>query len=271
VSFQVRSLDIDINKSIIYKVEFNQRQVRRHSSRTIDSVGAMNASRLARLLDRESWDGTHVRSVYLDEAPTIPPSETKTFPDTIYQNYYPLGLSLSCTPELSSGSSSRISHIDIYNPPSPACPPRKRRKDPAAAYACPRFPITFDFPDAVLPTAPDPSAQSRSGKEAPATPDRPIKLLIDETTSGRDFVAHFGKPSKKSEGQPGYVPPFLEWEGVDLIDEHGAALKIGIMVELRDAGETPTPGAAPGQGAGVWDRAQNWSWSTLKLFSAGVK
>jgi hypothetical protein len=33
-------------------------------------------------------------------------------------------------------------------------------------------------------------------------------------TTGKEFVDHFGEPSKKSAGEPGYVPPFLEWNSI---------------------------------------------------------
>jgi hypothetical protein len=90
-------------------------------------------------------------------------------------------------------------------------------------------------------------------------------------------VTHFGEPTKKGEGQTGYVPPFMEWSALEIVDEeqggeNGHVVKVGIMVELLDPG-APAPvgmgmGGPKGAEGGLWDRAADWVWVGLKVFPA---
>jgi hypothetical protein len=100
-------------------------------------------------------------------------------------------------------------------------------------------------------------------------------------TTGREFVSAFGEPTKKG-GGVGWVPPWLEWDCVELIeDEQGGAsaenegenggkkvVVVGVMVELRDpgTGHAMTEEQKKKGMGGLWDQASGWVWANLKIF-----
>lgn len=228
----------------------------------------MNASNIAQLLGTSSPEAVE-GFVNGCTQETLSP-ENKTYPDATYVNYHPLGLSFCYSSDSSTASSSRsLSYIDIFNPPASGRPARSRRKEAWFGFSPPSFPITFSFPSGNIPIPP---AQHRAGEATSSggtkdTLERNKTFEVGPKTTGKEFVDHFGEPSKKSAGEPGYVPPFLEWNSIDIVDGDGTVLPVGILIELRDPGVTEGMGGARTEtGATVWDRAGSWTWSSLKLF-----
>jgi len=195
--------------------------------------------------------------------------EIANYPDATYVNYKPLGLSLCYEPAHSS-KPKLLAFIDLFNPP-PKEARRPRRKEAYEGYATPPLPITFDFltTTLTLPPPPKPKPGAKLPENIPTTMERPLIFEVGAETTGKDFVSHFGEPTKKGEGQEGYVPPFLEWERVEVADETGKRMEVGVLVELRGgsgAGNAGVEGEAQ-KGAGIWDRAGDWTWVGLKLFA----
>lgn len=239
------------------------------------------------------------KSVY---EPTI-----QTYPDATYHTYYQLGISLCYTASSNVSSVLTLSHIDVVNPrrypvSGSLATKRGRRKDPLAGYTAPNLPVTFRFPDTVVPMRPsvpssellnrdfvspndlsdrlspagvqdDSPAASTASASEPLT--RGVTFEVGSSITGKDLVGHFGEPSRKSEGEAGYVESSLEWDALSLSREDGEVIQLGIMVDLRDdtAGQTGTKGVdgGGGPGASIWDRAGSWGWSTLKLFTPDLK
>ena len=96
--------------------------------------------------------------------------------------------------------------------------------------------------------------------------ERSLIFEVDDHTTGKDFVSHFGEPTKKGEGQEGYVPPFMEWERVEIVNDEGKTVEVGVMVELQEGGSGGGDDEAK-KGAALWDRAGDWTWVGLKLFA----
>ena len=101
--------------------------------------------------------------------------------------------------------------------------------------------------------------------------ERGTTFDVDSQTPAREFVRHFGEPTKKGGGQSTFIPPFLEWSSLSLLDSEGNQVDVGVMIELRDPkGSEILSEEQQKKGAGgLWDRAASWTWSGLKLFKAG--
>ncbi|ORY27661.1 hypothetical protein BCR39DRAFT_559941 [Naematelia encephala] len=201
-------------------------------------------------------------------ASSIPVAKVQEYSDGTFHNYYPLGISLFFSPSSEDKQQRLLDRIDIYNPPSNSPPLARRRggaNTPWAGYSPPRFPIVFTFNSTSLtipPSKPD---------EPPRIIPRPGELLVDGRTKAKDFVAHFGEPTKKG-GKLGWVPLFLEWASVGLKAPDGSAVKLGVMLELNDPGPEGMQALSDevkkkGVG-GIWDQAAEWEWADLKLFPA---
>lgn len=278
-------------------------------TRSIHLSTIMQAVSLRRALRQpRPFSGSHPDLINHLDTSAAPP-EVGEYPDATYLNYKPLGLSLCYEPvSASSGSTAAVAsttkqlelaHIDVYNPPANP-PARSRRKQAYAGYSTPRLPIRFNFASSSIPLPPRPAPRAPLGVPAKAKPaaapdththtptdpetptilERGTSFDVMAHTTARDFVSHFGEPTKKGEGQTGYVPPFMEWDGLEIVDGDGAqgergggeVVKVGIMVELLDPGVPAPPGLGMGgpKGAdgGLWDRAADWVWVGLKVFSA---
>ena len=200
-------------------------------------------------------------------------ADIATYPDISYHNYPPLGLAISYLPPASSAKSDDgkqwlFDRIDFYNPPPGPRPRRRGDKQPWDGYTPPTYPIRFTFPTDTIIVPP-----KKEGEDS-STTTRPALLQVTTSTSGKDFVACFGEPTKKGGGDNAYVPPFLEWSRIDLSSANSTRrgdageniATVGIMVELRTPApsETSTP-VQQGNG-GLWDRAAGWPWGSLKVF-----
>ena len=192
-------------------------------------------------------------------------AEKKAYPDISYENYHPLGFSFCYNAATNSPSSNeRLSYIDIFNPPTDPMDIRKRRKEAWFGYDAPRFPITFRFSNTKVPM-PQLKTPDHAKPAVMKDIERDLIFEVDRTTTGTEFVGHFGEPTKKGEGETGYVPTFLEWDRVEIVDRQGNKHTMGVMFELRDDGKGGDGGAR------VWDRAGGWVWTSLKLFIPDVK
>ena len=202
------------------------------------------------------------------EPSSSPRPEIRLYPDTIFHNHHSLGLSLcflpSITPPIISDSTQwKLNRLDIFNPPCPPiAPPGRRSKWPWDGYLPPPLPITVRFPTTTVTLSPG------KPNEESSTIERPAEFSIQSSTTGREFVQHFGEPSKKGGGSNAFIPPFLEWNDVELVGSNGEKTHIGIMVELRNPGshEVLTEERKRTGAGGVWDRAADWEWAGLKVF-----
>ncbi|TYJ56195.1 hypothetical protein B9479_003039 [Cryptococcus floricola] len=187
---------------------------------------------------------------------SAPKPDIKSYPDAIYHNYYPLGVSLCFLP------STGLDSVDLYSrDPHPNTSSRVR--GPVYDIA-PE--VVFRFSSTTLPLPPrDPKSE-----QPPQTIERPIELRLTTRTTGRDLVSCLGEPTKKGSG--GWTGVWLEWTKVELsAGEEGAGGQehIGMMVELRDPGAREMDEAMMKKGmGGVWDRASKWEWKTVKLYKA---
>lgn len=174
-----------------------------------------------------------------------------TYPDGTFHNYHGQGVSLFFAENLD--------RIDFYNS-SPSTSTSGRRRKPSPWSQPPE--ILFDFPSTTLPIPPPPARDpslppknSTTTTEIPTSITRPAQLIIKKETTAKDLVECFGEPIKKG-GTTAWIDTYIEWE-VDVLNTKGEAVKLGVMVELREG---------PGEGIELWDRAKNWEWACLKVF-----
>ncbi|RXK38212.1 hypothetical protein M231_04496 [Tremella mesenterica] len=97
--------------------------------------------------------------------------------------------------------------------------------------------------------------------KVPLGTTRPSQLVIDKTTTGRNFVSSLGEPTKKGGGTT-WLPIYLEWDRVRLLNPSGETVEVGIMVELND------PRGKDERSGDIWDRAGDWVWESFKVFNA---
>ncbi|KAK6907052.1 hypothetical protein I204_00146 [Kwoniella mangroviensis CBS 8886] len=216
---------------------------------------SLDPSDLASLLSQPS-SSTSLTSYLqsLSSTSPLPVPEIKSYPDTIYHNYYPLGLSLAFHPIKG------LDSIDIYNS-SPHPQPKRANQKPSPVYSSPPE-ITLHFPtDSV-------SLPPKKEGEKPLSIPRSTTFKLLPNSTGRDFVSHLGEPTRKGSG--GWTGLWLEWSSVELKAKEGE-VTVGIMVELRDPGANELlteEGRKKGMG-GVWERASRWEWSNIKFFKVG--
>ncbi|WRT65366.1 uncharacterized protein IL334_002309 [Kwoniella shivajii] len=188
----------------------------------------------------------------LTSSSLTPEPETKSYSDSIYHNYYSIGISLSFHPLRG------LDSVDVYNP-SITPPPRRIAQKPLPTYTnSPEIILHFMSDQIVLPP--------RKEGEEPLSIKRPIAFTLKTTSTGRDLVSCLGEPTRKGSG--GWTGLWLEWSSVSLKNPEGKGIIIGIMVELNDPGANEIlteEGRKKGMG-GVWERASRWTWSNIKLF-----
>lgn len=166
--------------------------------------------------------------------------EVKVYPDTVYFNYYPLGLSLQFKPVngykpkmgISQGELKQdslvLDGVDLYNAPkpTPGTSALKARSN-YASYPANPFGLNLSI---------DP------GKS------RPSYLSVSSTTTGKDFVACFGEPDRKGGGagpSTGSIGIWCEWS------------KDGVMVEF---------GGDESRGPQAWERGRDATWKAISVF-----
>ncbi|KAL0242189.1 hypothetical protein I308_105818 [Cryptococcus tetragattii IND107] len=193
----------------------------------------------------------------LASSSTPPTPDIKTYSDASYHNYYELGLSLCFLAEKG------LDSVDIFNrDPNPPAPKQGRT---VTVYA-PGPQVTIHFTSTTLTLPPrDPKSKST---EPPKSIPRPSSITFTPSTTGRQLVSCLGEPSRKGSG--GWTGVWLEWKSVEFkVDEKGNKGQIGIMIELRDPGAAEMTEEMMKKGmGGVWERAANWEWKSLKLFKS---
>lgn len=169
--------------------------------------------------------------------------EIKSYPDVVYFNYFPLGLSLLFKPinsykprtGLSRGDLNDgdlvVDGIDIYNVPKPSPGGASKSKLQYTSY----------------PISPLNIALSR----APAGDDlnpRPTLISIAPDTTGKAFVETMGEPDRKGGGagpSSGSIAIWCEWS------------KDGVMVEF---------GGDESRGPQAWERGKDAIWKIISVF-----
>ncbi|KAH8099431.1 hypothetical protein BXZ70DRAFT_895087 [Cristinia sonorae] len=166
--------------------------------------------------------------------------EVKAYPDAVYYNYYPLGLSLQFKPVNGYKPKTAATHdelqpenlvldgIDIYNVPKPQPGASSSKTKPAYA----SYPI-------------DPFDLSRASL---LDKTRPSSLSVSSTTTGKDFVASLGEPDRKGGGagpSSGSIGIWCEWS------------KDGVMVEF---------GGDESRGPQAWERGKDATWKVISIF-----
>lgn len=167
--------------------------------------------------------------------------DIKTYPDAIFHNLYDFGISLCF-------EKNELESIDIFN-----SKPSSKSK-----YSSPPLPLIVEFaePEVVVPPPKEGGEETRYS--------RPQRLEVSDSTVGKDLVHNFGEPSRK--GSSDWVGVWLEWGNVKL--QSGA---VGIMLELADRGAGPNEQQKKEGMGGVWDRASEWPWGSIKVFRATSK
>lgn len=166
--------------------------------------------------------------------------EVKAYPDAVYYNYYPLGLSLQFKPVAGYKPKTGTSHqdlqqdhlvldgIDLYNVPKPK-PGATASKTKSTYASYPISPFTL-----TLTPLPETS--------------RPSSLSVNSDTTGKGFVECFGEPDRKGGGagpSSGSIGIWCEWS------------KDGVMVEF---------GGDESRGPQAWERGKDAIWKVTSIF-----
>jgi hypothetical protein len=171
--------------------------------------------------------------------------EIKSYPDSVYFNYFQLGLSLLFSPV--NGYKPRtgmdraglrendlaLDSIYIYNH-STASNSIKKSERQFAAY--PVSPLSL-----ILPSPPTGDADMESKT-------RPLTFAVLPETTGKDFVAGFGEPDRKGGGagpSSGSIGIWCEWS------------KYGVMVEF---------GGDEARGPQAWEHGKDAVWKVITIF-----
>lgn len=182
---------------------------------------------------------THISHLcsLVPSASTIP--EVKSYPDAVYFNYFPLGLSLLFKPvngykpqtgrkrEDLRDADLILDGVDIYNvvPSKPGATSRHK-----SAYST--YPVeTVTVPLVDVPDKP-----------------RPAAMQVQRTTIGKDFVTTLGEPDRKGGGagpSSGSIGIWCEWS------------KDGVMVEF---------GGEESRGPQAWERGKDAVWKVISIF-----
>ncbi|KAI0348517.1 hypothetical protein BDW22DRAFT_1350749 [Trametopsis cervina] len=167
--------------------------------------------------------------------------EVKSYPDAVYFNYYPLGISLLYKPvegykpkmgltrDQLTEDQLVLDGIDIYNVPKPkeGAPNQRKGKQPYSTY--PLETITLALA---------------------STPDKPREgqMTVQRTTTGKEFVTCMGEPDKKGGGagpSSGSIGIWCSWT------------KDGALAEF---------GGDEARGPQAWERGKDAVWKVITLF-----
>lgn len=188
------------------------------------------------------------------KTPLIP--EIKSYPDAVYFNYYPIGVSLLFVPQneykppKSTGPPVKrsdlkehdliLESIDIYNIPKDVKVPQSKRTTELAFSTYPVSPIT-------LTLNPDVQLKDKDGK--PLSVKRPSQLSVVPTTPAVEFVTILGEPDRKGGGagpSSGSIGIWCQWS------------RDGIMVEF---------GGDEARGPQAWERGKDAVWKIVTVFA----
>lgn len=165
--------------------------------------------------------------------------EVKAYPDAVYFNYFPVGLSLLFKPvngykpktglkrEDLRDDDLALDGIDIYHIPTPKTGAAAKHKSPYSTY-----PVdTFSLDLVSIPDKP-----------------RPSTMEVKRTTTGKEFVVTMGEPDRKGGGagpSSGSIGIWCEWS------------KDGVMVEF---------GGDESRGPQAWERGKDAVWKVITIF-----
>ena len=180
------------------------------------------------------------------------PPEVKSYPDTVYLNFFAIGLSLQFTPKDGYKPTSGLKQSDlkneklaldsiyIYNVPAKKSDVQSKGTSSRAAE------LAFsNFPVSPLLLNINPEIKDKDGK----TIARPPKLDVHPDSSGKDFVQTLGEPDRKGGGagpSSGSIGIWCEWS------------KDGIMVEF---------GGDEAKGPQAWERGKDAVWKIITVFA----
>lgn len=180
---------------------------------------------------------------YTNTSLTAP--EVKSYPDAVYFNYYPLGISFLFIPQKGykptrglkledlQVDSLVLDSINIYNAPKPKTSPTTTTTSSRTAELA--F-STYSLSKWNLSLSPETSASNES------------LIEISLTTNGKDFVSCLGEPDRKGGGSgpsSGSIGIWCEWS------------KHGIMVEF---------GGDEARGPQAWERGKDAMWRVITVF-----
>ncbi|KIP12414.1 hypothetical protein PHLGIDRAFT_20900 [Phlebiopsis gigantea 11061_1 CR5-6] len=182
----------------------------------------------------------HVQQLYslVPSASTIP--EVKSYPDAVYLNHFPVGLSLLFKPvngykpktglrrEELDDAALVLDGIDVYNNPPPnSGAATAKHKSPYAPYPSAAFALQL--------------------VETPGKP-RAAVMQVTPITTGKEFVAAMGEPDRKGGGagpSSGSIGIWCEWS------------KDGVMVEF---------GGDESRGPQAWEKGKDAIWKIISIF-----
>ena len=182
----------------------------------------------------------HVRHLCSLAASAPQSPEVKVYPDAVYFNYFPVGLSLLFKPvngykpktglarEDLDDAALVLDGIDVYNNPPPNSGTTvAKHKSPYATY--PSEPFTLQL------------------VEIPGKP-RAAVMHVTRATTGKEFVAAMGEPDRKGGGagpSSGSIGIWCEWS------------KDGVMVEF---------GGDESRGPQAWEKGKDAVWKVISVF-----
>ncbi|KAH8120210.1 hypothetical protein DFH11DRAFT_41699 [Phellopilus nigrolimitatus] len=173
----------------------------------------------------------------------VPSAEIKSYPDVLYMNYYPLGLSLLFITKDGSKSITQadvhsdklvLDSIDIYNVGPVRETAKGKAKAPSTAQVYRPHPVS----SLVLPIL----------AATDASNPRPAEITISVASTGKDIVGVLGEPDRKGGGagpSSGSIGIWCEWS------------RDGFMVEF---------GGIEASGPQAWERGKDAKWKVLTLF-----
>jgi len=176
--------------------------------------------------------------------------DIKSYPDVVYFNFYPLGISLLFVP--TNGYKPKgglglndlqqedliLDSIDIYNVPKAQANDGDESKSLRSELAFTTFPVS----PITLPI----TAKSEDGRPL----GRPPCIDVTPESTGKDLVQALGEPDRKGGGagpSSGSINIWCEWS------------KDGLMVEFG------------GVQAKAWDTGKDAAWKVITLFRPGMK
>ncbi|THH06946.1 hypothetical protein EW145_g3727 [Phellinidium pouzarii] len=176
----------------------------------------------------------------------VPTPEIKSYPDALYTNYFPLGLSLMFIPkdgpkpitEADARSDKlALDSVDIYNiniAPEPNGAKTMPKSSTSSAMVYSPHPVN----PLSLPLQPSQDTSK----------PRPPEISITTTLTGKDILSVLGEPDRKGGGAgpaSGSIGIWCEWT------------RDGIMIEF---------GGVEARGPQAWERGKDAKWEVLTLF-----